>query len=200
MKALLLLSSGIDSPVAGSMAIEKGLHVEGFFFRQNKESYEKVKDIAKALGLKRLYVADQRLFMEHIFKKNTEKFTCILCKRFMYRICSRFAKKNKFSFLVDGSNLGQVASQTLENIVLSSEASEIEVLRPLLGLEKKDIIMEARKNGTFEISAEKEPVCAYVPRYPVTRTNKGILLNEEKKLNIKKIVESTLSSVKEITF
>jgi thiamine biosynthesis protein ThiI len=198
-KALLLISSGIDSPVAGYLAKKHNLDIYGlYFFQGDSRGLNKVKKHAKKIGLKALFVANHHTVMKQVIKNCTPKYNCILCKRFMYRIASKLAKKNKYDFLVDGGNLGQVASQTLDNIILTQKVSEIPLLRPLLCNEKQETIDIAKDIGTFDISSEKEKGCCYVPKYPVTKTNERFLKFEEEKLDVSGIIEKTLSTIEKV--
>jgi thiamine biosynthesis protein ThiI len=199
-RVLLLLSSGIDSPVAGYLASKKGFEVYAVHYTsQDERALQKVKKLAKQTGIKKLFVLNHTIFMKEVVSKCTPRFNCILCKRFMYRIASQIAKENECQYLVDGGNLGQVASQTLDNIVLTAKVSEIDLLRPLLTFEKQDIVNIASEIDTFNISSEKERGCMYVPKFPVTKTRVRFLELEESKLDLSKLIHLTIESSKAIT-
>ncbi|MFP4112192.1 MAG: 7-cyano-7-deazaguanine synthase [Candidatus Woesearchaeota archaeon] len=197
-KAVLLLSSGIDSPVAGHIAKKQGIELHAVSFYQNKIQTKKVKKLAEKIGAKSLHMMKHKNFMDEISKKCAPEYICILCKRFMYRVASMFAEKNDIKYIIDGSNLGQVASQTLSNLVITSKAVDKEILRPLLGKEKTETMEIARKIGTLDISNETEESCKYVPKKPSTKSTQYAIEKQEKKLDIDSLCETTLESSEDI--
>ena len=184
MKGLSLLSSGIDSPVA-TYLMKKKMDVEAVTFYQGRfgdeVSLKKVRKLAKHLGV-RLHIIDIENIQEQIIKNCKRKYTCVLCKRSMYRLAERLAEEHGFDYLLTGENLGQVASQTLDNLVVNDKAVKIMVLRPLIGMDKQEIIDIAKKIGTYEISIIKSKGCSALPKNPATRATLKAIEEEEKKL------------------
>jgi thiamine biosynthesis protein ThiI len=126
-------------------------------------------------------------------EKEDRKYTCIFCKRMMFRIAQTIAHRHDCQFLITGENLGQVASQTLHNIFVTSRAVTIPIIRPLIGLDKLDIITLAERIGTYEISIENVSNCRAVPRYPAIRANLSMIEALEDRLDIQALVDEALS-------
>lgn len=188
MKAIILLSSGIDSPVAAYLMKEKGLEIIGLnFFMDNHKAVDK---IAKKLGIKKIYHISHKEILNQISQKTNPKYTCLLCKRFMYRIAEKLAKKENAKFIITGENLGQVASQTLDNLVVLNNALNMPILRPLLCFDKNETIKIAKEIKTYELSENKK--CPFVPKHPATKAKLDIIKKEESKLNIIKIINEAL--------
>jgi thiamine biosynthesis protein ThiI len=200
MKGLLLLSSGIDSPVAGYLMAEKGVEVVAFHFvfHNNDIENRKVTDLAKKINVKQLFFAELGPAHNAYREKCNPRFTCIYCKRMMLRIAERFAEKENCDFLITGENMGQVASQTLDNMAVIQGAVKMKVLQPLLGFDKNDTIRIARKIDTFEKSIEKSPGCQYLPPHPATTSRLEKVEHEEGKIDINALVDESLKSVKAI--
>jgi thiamine biosynthesis protein ThiI len=112
----------------------------------------------------------------------------------MYRVAAEIAKKEKAIALVTGENLGQVASQTLDNLYVLNDAVKIPIIRPLIGLDKEETICIAKKTKTYEISISPGINCTLVPKYPETHAEMKFIKNEEKKLDLKKLVQNALNS------
>ncbi len=197
-KAILLVSGGIDSPVAGYILKEKGFEVIGLHLSNNinKDEEHKVKKLMKKIGVKKLYTANASIYQKD-FSKTKSRFRCILCKRMMFRLAQKIAEKENAKFIITGENLGQVASQTLDNLAVNDFVIEHEkffVIRPLLTLDKNDIINIARKIGTFDISIEKTPSCPWLPSNPATKTTNPQLEKEEAKIDVDGLVKQTLKN------
>jgi thiamine biosynthesis protein ThiI len=198
MKGLLLLSSGIDSPVVGKMMLDKGVEIVALhynFWNDEKEN-QKVVDLAKKANLRKLFFANLRYAHDAYRERCNPRFTCIFCKRMMLRIAEKLAEQEKCDFLVTGDNLGQVASQTLDNMAVIQKAVKIMILQPLLSFDKNETIKLARKYGTYELSIQKSPGCPYLPRNPATMAKLEKVEAEEAKLNIPELVSEALASVK----
>lgn len=184
MKAIILLSPGIDSPVAAYLMKEKGLELIGLnFFIDNHNAVEK---ISKKIGIKKVYYINHKGILTQISQKTNPKYTCIICKRMMYRIAEKLAKKEKAEFIITGENLGQVASQTLDNLAVLDNAIKTPILRPLLCFDKNEIIDIAKNINTYELSENKK--CLFVPRHPSTKAKLEIIEKEELELDIKSII------------
>lgn len=194
------MSSGIDSPVAGRMMIDKGVEVVALHFKlfDNKKEQEKVIELAKKVGVKQLFFADLRICHDAFQKNANRRFTCVFCKRTMFRIAEKLAKKLKCDFLITGENLGQVASQTLDNMVLIDSSVKIKILSPLLSFDKNDTVKIAKQFSTYELSIKKSPGCPYLPRRPVTRAKKEKYLNEESRVEINKLIDKSYKTVKKV--
>ncbi len=123
---------------------------------------------------------------------------CVLCKRFMLRIAEQIAQKEKAKAIVTGDNLGQVASQTLDNLAIVSEAAGILILRPLLCFDKEDIIKKAKEIGSYEISIlPSEMYCfSVLPKHPATKAQLVEVKKEEAKINLEASVDKTIKDVK----
>ena len=195
-KGLLLISGGIDSPVAGHLAKKNGTELLAVHFPTikitGKESIDKTKQLCKKIGAKKLFVVDLSDPFAEISRECEHRFYFVLSKRLMLKIAQKIALENKADFLVTGENLGQVSSQTLSNLSVIDSAVKIPVVRPLLCLEKVQIVELARKIGTLETSLGKEICDALGPKHPATKTSLQEILEEEKKFDAEKIVEKAL--------
>lgn len=205
MRALALISGGIDSPVAAHLMIKRGIDIVAIHFDNHpftdKKTLEKagllVKRISRVNNKKiKLYVINHGKILSEIIKNTRPRFTCILCKRFMMRMAQSIAEKEKCDFLVTGESLGQVASQTLNNMTVISRAVNIDILRPLLCMDKNETIKIAKDIGTYEISIIQSAGCKAVPKHPATSAKLEIVLKEEEKININKLVEDTVKNAK----
>ncbi len=181
MKAVALLSSGIDSPVAIYLMLRKGFEVTPIHFRQSRTKESKVLELCEILGrygeLDEPVIVDAYEEQGAVFSKLSEirkaKWTCLFCKYTMLRKACRLAHEIGAKAIITGDSLGQVASQTLDNLMVISTASDLPILRPLIGLDKEEIIKIAKEIGTFEISIRSEEPCPFVPKYPVIRGSLG---------------------------
>ena len=182
-KGLVLLSGGIDSPVAAWMMAKRGMTVEAVHFHSypftSKRAEEKVQDIADVLasycGRVAVHAVNILPVQEAIAQACPEEYMTVLTRRSMMRIASRIAAREAMGFLVTGENLGQVASQTAEGIAAADNASSLPVLRPLIAFDKVDIMDKAREIGTYEISIQPYEDCCtvFLPKHPATRPSLG---------------------------
>jgi len=196
MKAVLLLSTGIDSPVAGYLMQKRGLELIAVHFtHSHNSSHSKVISLAQKIGIKKLYKIQYDSVQQEIMSKTNRRLQCMFCKRFMYRIAERIAENEKAEFIVSGENLGQVASQTLTNLSVNHKAVKMPILTPLLGFDKNETIKIAREIGTYDISIQKEASCPYVPQKPVTQVKESFLIEQESKLNVNGLVECALKNM-----
>jgi len=205
MKALALISGGIDSPVAMHLMIKRGLDMVAVHFDSNQFSDKKTSEKASLLVKRvseihnkkiKLYVVEHGRNLAEIRNKTNPRFTCVLCKRIMFKIAERIAEKEKCDFLLTGESLGQVASQTMDNMIVISQAANMEVLRPLLAMDKNETIKIAKEIGTYEISILPSAACKAVPKHPATKTKIELVKNEEQKININKLIEDALKNAK----
>ena len=204
-RALCLLSGGIDSPVAAWMSMKRGLHVAFVTFHSypfvGDASKRKVIDVARILA--RWQQPSSRLFVVPFAETQTairdaapESYRTVLYRRMMQRIAARIAADEGLAVLVTGESLGQVASQTLENIACIESASPARVLRPLIGFDKEDTVAIARRIGTFATSSRQEPDCCtvFMPERPVLRGRIEACEEAETKLDVEGLVERARAS------
>jgi thiamine biosynthesis protein ThiI len=197
-KGLLLLSGGIDSPVAGKLAVDGGAEILAVHFSTVKitgrESVEKTKKLCRILGVKTLFLCDASEEFAEIAKGESRLYF-VLTKRFMLKTAEKIALQNNVSFLLTGENLGQVSSQTLSNMAAIDFAVKMPVVRPLISFEKGQIVEIARKIGTLEISEGKEICDALGPKHPFTKTYDKTLTEQEKACRMDKLVEQGLKKI-----
>ena len=209
-KGLLLISGGIDSPVAGYMMAKRGMTVEYLHFHSypytNGLAKEKVVRLAKTLsrftGMHRLNTVSVTQIQEEIHSKCAAEYNVTLLRRFMFRIAERFAQKGGLQCLITGESLGQVASQTIEGMTSSNTVVTLPVLRPLVGFDKDEIIERSRDVGTYDISVEPYEDCCtvFLPEFPAIKPKLKDLEEEEKKLDVEGLVEKALSEREVIEF
>ena len=180
-KVIVLLSSGIDSPVAAYLMMKRGCEVVALHCNNDPFSGPKVTEnfnllvdqlnkYASGSPIKRR-VIDYGEYLTHAKTDAPERMTCVLCKSGMYRIAEKLAIKLGADAIVDGSSVGQVASQTLSNILATRYGVDMPILSPLIGLDKEEITSIAKDIGTFEISKIDDGGCSAVPRYPETHAD-----------------------------
>ena len=208
-KGLLLISGGIDSPVAGHMLAKRGMSVECLHFHSypytNLQAKEKVIELAKILSGytlgKTLYTVSVTHIQEAIHEKCAPELMVTLLRRFMFRIAEKFALRIKAQCLITGESLGQVASQTIEGMTSSNSVVEkLPVLRPLVGFDKNEIIERAVKIGTYDISIQPYEDCCtvFLPDYPAIRPALKDIVEEEQKLDIPALMEEAFASIEKI--
>jgi tRNA uracil 4-sulfurtransferase len=179
MKAVLLLSDGIDSPVAGCMMKRLGVSLTMLHFGERNT---KVDTLARTIDpVAELHVMEEPL--KKLLDRCNPRYRCVLCKRGMYRAAETLCISIGADYIVTGESLGQVASQTLENMSVLDQSVSIPVLRPLLGFDKVDTIKLAEEFGTFDISIKDQHKCPYVPKSPLTMARLDRVLAEEAKAN-----------------
>lgn len=208
-RAAVLLSGGIDSPLAGYLTMKRGVKVVFIHFHAHpytdKASIDKVKRIVKTLNRfqfsSKLYLVPFADVQKQIVLRVSAKLRVVFYRRFMLRIAQIIGKKEKVSALITGDSIGQVASQTLENISVISEAVSMPVLRPLIGFDKEEIINLAKEIKTFDISIlPYQDCCArFLPARVETRADLKQVKSEEKKLNIKELVKNALKATEFLT-
>lgn len=203
---LCLLSGGIDSPVAAWMSMKRGLHVAFVTFHSypyvGDASKNKVIEVARILARwqqpeSRLHVVPFAEIQTAIRDSAPESYRTVLYRRMMQRIAARIAERDGLAALVTGESLGQVASQTLENIACIEAASQATVLRPLIGFDKEDTVAVARRIGTFAVSSRQEPDCCslFMPERPVLRGSVHACETAEAALDVAGLVEKACASV-----
>ncbi len=197
-----LLSGGIDSPVASWRMMKRGcevifVHFHGAPFL-SRVSAEKALDLAEILNKyqikSKIYLVPFGELQKQIVLSTKPEYRVILYRRFMLRIAESISNKEKVSSLVTGESLGQVASQTLSNISTIQNAVEMPILRPLIGMDKEEIIKQAKEINTFETSIEPDQDCCtlFVPKHPAVRSKSFVIENIEKKLPVDEMTKTVL--------
>jgi tRNA uracil 4-sulfurtransferase len=189
VKAVLLLSGGFDSPVAGRMLQEQGVVLEAlhgsFEPVTDDASVRKAKALARQLGLKRLWVAKIGESLGKIpHDRQAHRYYFLLQKRLLYRLADALADEVGADAVATGENLGQVSSQTLPNLVTLEQAARRPVLRPLLGLDKVDILRLAREWDTYETSVGPELCDLLGPQKPATTSQPGAVAEAERRVGL----------------
>lgn len=207
-KAMLLLSGGIDSPVAGYMVASRGVYLEAVHYHSfpytSERAKEKVLTLAKLLaqytGPIRLHIVHFTEIQMAIYEKCPEEQLTILMRRYMMKIAERVALENQCQAIVTGESIGQVASQTIASLHVTNSAVDLPVFRPLIGMDKDEIIERARTIGTFETSILPYEDCCtvFVPKHPVTRPNLRKIELSEKLLEEEALIADALSKTETI--
>ena len=203
-KALLLLSGGIDSPVAGHLMTQRGLEVLAVHFSlepiTDDAAAVKSRRLAEKLGLSKLIVVTVGRPFAEIADTCDRKLYFVLSKRLMVRIAEALAEREGCRFLLTGESLGQVSSQTLTNLRAIDAASLRVVLRPLIGFDKDETVRVAKSIGTYAISEGPEICDLLGPAHPATHASLERVLAEEAKLDLDRLVRDALSTAREERF
>lgn len=194
-KATLLLSGGIDSPVAGYMIAKRGVKVDAVYFHAppytSERAKQKVVDLAKLVsrysGPMKLYVVNFTDIQLYIYDKCPHEELTILMRRYMMRIAEHFAKESGSLGLITGESIGQVASQTMQSLAATNDVCTLPVYRPVIGFDKQEIVEISHKIGTYETSIQPFEDCCtiFVAKHPVTKPNLNIIRRSEGKLEEK---------------
>lgn len=208
MRGIVLLSGGIDSPVAGYLMAKQGLdlvlvHFDNRPFTSDAE-VEKAERLMKKLdevaGIKTKKImvphGSTQAALAKCCRRNME---CVLCRRMMFRVAERLAEKFDAQVMVTGESMGQVASQTLTNIKVEERATRLPILRPLIGFDKVEIERIAKSIGTYEISIGPGLCCTIAPKKPSTYSKTEAAIEEEAKINIEQLVEAEFKGAVEIS-
>ena len=201
MKFVSLVSSGIDSPVATYLLSKKAdeiILIHGniipFTDQREIENFTRLANHLKKIVTRSIktYVIPHGESL-NIFKQNCDnRYTCVFCKRILLRYAERIAEIEEADAIIMGDSLGQVASQTLQNIRVIDDVVSIPILRPLIGLDKEDIVRIAKKIGTYDLSILPSDECNAVPKKPATRASLESILREENKINVDKLVKKVV--------
>ena len=204
-RSLLMLSGGIDSPVAGYLTIKRGVELYYLYFESRPhtslEARNKVIKLARKLEKYnsggKLLVVNFTKIQEAIYKNLDPSYLITIMRRMMYKIAERVAKKNKCLAIVNGESVGQVASQTLSSILAVNEVTNYPILRPLCSFDKLDIIEISKKIDTYEISIEPYEDCCtvFVPRHPVINPNLKHIHEEESKYDFEPLIMEAVSTI-----
>lgn len=202
MKFVVLVSSGIDSPVAARFISTYAdelifVHADIQPYSDNVETKTFLL-IAQHLStlLKRqikTFTVSHGQVLKNYLNKANKRYTCIFCKRMLLRYADEIAKRERAGALVMGDSLGQVASQTLQNIRVIDAVTRYPILRPLIGLDKEDIIHQAKEMGTFSLSTTQMKSCQAVPNKPATQAKLNVVIAEEERINIELLVDQAVN-------
>ena len=205
-KAMLLLSGGIDSPVAGYMISKRGVGIEAVYFHAppytSERAKQKVVDLAKIVsrysGPIRLHVVNFTDIQLYIYDQCPHDELTIIMRRYMMRIAEHFAGKDGCLGLVTGESIGQVASQTMQSLMATNDVCTLPVYRPLIGFDKREIVEIAEKIDTFETSIQPFEDCCtiFVAKHPVTKPNVEVIRRSEERLfeRIDEMVEMAVNT------
>lgn len=204
-KGLLLLSGGIDSPVAGFMMAKRGVTIEALHFESfpytSERAREKVLELARLLceytTHVRVHVISLTHIQEELVHNCDEDYFTLLLRRYMMTLADRVARRNKCGAIITGESLAQVASQTMRAIAVTDACVNMPVYRPCIGLDKEEIVSIARRIGTFETSILPYEDCCtvFTPRHPKTRPEIEKVIAEENKLNFKELCDEAFETL-----
>ncbi|MFR9284874.1 tRNA 4-thiouridine(8) synthase ThiI [Clostridium sp. AF15-17LB] len=209
-KAMLLLSGGIDSPVAGYMIAKRGVGIEATYFHAppytSERAKQKVVDLAKIVsryaGPVKLHVVNFTDIQLYIYDQCPHDELTIIMRRYMMRIAEHFARKDGCLGLITGESIGQVASQTMQSLAATNDVCTLPVYRPVIGFDKQEIVDIAEKIDTFETSIQPFEDCCtiFVAKHPVTKPNVEVIRRSEEKLSgkIDELVDRALETVEVI--
>ena len=208
-KGLLMLSGGIDSPVAGYLALKRGIDLDCLYFESpphtSVEAKNKVIKLASIIneysGNIRVFVLPFTEIQEEIYKNVDDSYIITIMRRFMYRIAERLANKYQAKIIVNGESVGQVASQTLTSMSVINAVTCMPVIRPVACLDKLEIIEISKKIETYETSILPYEDCCtiFLPKHPVIHPNLEKVLSLEKKLNIEELIDRAIEKVEIIS-
>ena len=206
-KCMLLLSGGIDSPVAGYMIAKRGVKLDAVYFHSppytSERAKQKVIDLARIVsrysGPINLHVVNFTDIQLAIYEKCPHEELTIIMRRYMMRIAEHFAVATKSAGLITGESIGQVASQTIQSLAATNEVCTLPVFRPLIAFDKQDIVDIALKIGTYDTSIQPYEDCCtiFVAKHPVTKPNRNIIRRDEEKLAL--VIEELLQKAIETT-
>lgn len=207
-KGILMLSGGIDSPVAGYLAMKRGIKLEGIYFESPPHTSEaalnKVKSLAKKLAIYnndfKLHIINFTEIQEEIYKNIPHEYLITIMRRMMYRISAIVAARSNAKIIVNGESIGQVASQTLTSISAINEVVKIPVIRPVACFDKLEIIDLARKIDTYDISILPYEDCCtiFVPEHPVINPEKEKCVSYEELINYEDMIYRAIKNKKTI--
>ena len=207
-KILMMLSGGIDSPVASYLMMKRGMKIECIHYASppytNIGVIEKLKDILKELNIYqseiKLHIVPFTKIQERIYEVSNESYAITIMRRMMYRIASKFAKLHDIKAIANGESLGQVASQTLESVNVINEVTNIPVIRPLAIFDKLDIITIAKEINTYDISIRPYEDCCtiFTPKNPKTKPSLEDCLRFEEKIDYENMIDEAIKNIETI--
>ena len=208
-KSLLMLSGGIDSPVAGYLALKRGVDIECLYFESPPHTSDQAKNkvitlariINKYSGNIKVHVVPLTKIQEIILRNVKEEYIITIMRRMMYRIAKKFAKKNKMQVIFNGESIGQVASQTLSSMNVINNVCDIPVIRPVACMDKLEIIDIAKKIGTYETSILPYEDCCtvFVPKHPVINPTLDKCILYEKNFDYESLIDEAINNIETIS-
>ncbi len=208
-KGMLMLSGGIDSPVAAYLAMKRGVHIEALYFEAiphtSINARNKVIDLCKKLSVYtnsiKLHIVPFTEIQESIYKTADPEYVITIMRRMMYRITERMAKRRRCLAIVNGESIGQVASQTLTSMKVINSVTNYPVIRPVACLDKLEIIDIAKKIDTYDISILPFEDCCtvFVPKHPVINPKEALCIEMEERFDYQDLINKTLKNIKTIT-
>lgn len=210
-RAMLLLSGGIDSPVAGYMICKRGVRLDATYFhappytseRAKQKVIDLAKQVAKYAGPINLHIVNFTDIQLYIYDKCPHDELTIIMRRYMMKIAEHFAKEEGDHALITGESIGQVASQTMQSLAATNEVCTMPVFRPLIGFDKQEIVDVAEKIDTYETSILPYEDCCtiFVAKHPVTKPNLNAIKRSEQKLSekIDELVQTAIETTQRIT-
>lgn len=203
-KGLILLSGGIDSPVAAWMMAKRGMEIEAVHYHSypytSRRAQKKVRELAEILAIYcsrfKMHVINMLPIQEEIVKNCPEEQMTIQLRRFMMRAGEMIAEKNECGMLITGESLGQVASQTSDSLIVTDASVSIPVMRPLIAMDKADIVDIAKDIGTYEKSIEPYEDCCtvFLPKHPLTKPKLNKILESESKMDVESLLKKAVES------
>ena len=208
-KGLLMLSGGIDSPVAGYLALKRGVDLECIYFESpphtSVEAKNKVLKLASIIneysGNIKVHVVPFTKLQEEIYKKVPHTYMITIMRRMMYRIALKVCLKNNLKVIVNGESIGQVASQTLDSMSVINKVVDIPVIRPVACMDKLEIISLANKINTYETSILPYEDCCtiFVPKHPIIHPSLDKCISYEATFDFEKLVDECIDNIETIT-
>ena len=209
-RAMLLLSGGIDSPVAGYMIAKRGVCLDAVHFYSypytSERAREKVIDLARQIseysGSMTLHLVPFTDIQLSIYDHCPKAETTVIMRRLMMKIADRIARRTGAQALITGESIGQVASQTIESLTVTNDAASLPVFRPLIGFDKDEIVSYAKRIGTFETSIQPFEDCCtiFVPQHPVTKPSLDRILLSERVVDFEPMIEKAIAETEQMTF
>ena len=207
-KGLLMLSGGIDSPVAGYLSLKRGVNIECLYFESpphtSLNAKNKVLKLASILndysGNIKVHVVPFTKIQEEIYKNVPGNYNITIMRRMMYRIAEKYAKRRNCKILINGESIGQVASQTLNSMVVINNVTNMPVIRPVACLDKLEIIEISKKINTYETSILPYEDCCtiFVPKHPIINPSLETALKYEEKLNYEELINECIKNIETI--
>ena len=207
-KGLLMLSGGIDSPVAGYLSLKRGVNIECLYFESpphtSLNAKNKVLKLAKILneysGNIKVHVVPFTKIQEEIYKNISGNYNITIMRRMMYRIAERFAKRRNCKIIINGESIGQVASQTLNSMVVINNVTNMPVIRPVACLDKLEIIEISKNIETYETSILPYEDCCtiFVPKHPIINPSLETALEYEKLINYEELINECIKNIETI--
>ena len=207
-RGLLMLSGGIDSPVAGYLAMKRGMILDAVYFEAMPHTSIQARNKVIKLGEKlseysnyiRLHIVNFTPIQEEIYKNCREDYCITIMRRMMYRIMDALSKKYKAYVIVNGESIGQVASQTLASMAVINSVTNVPVIRPVACFDKLEIMEIARKIDTYDVSIIPYEDCCtvFVPKHPIINPSIKTAINEEEKFDYRSMIDEAIYSVQTI--